>query len=143
MKTKQVIIVRNDLKMRKGKMSAQVAHASMNALLKSMSYEKVHMITSPTENSYDEYTRTLKYNEFSAMEQWLEGKFTKIVLQCDSLQHLESLHATAVSMKLPCSDIIVDVGDTVFNEPTATCFAIGPEFSDKIDTLTSSLKLML
>ena len=41
METKQVIVIRKDLKMRKGKMCAQAAHASMKVILNELlSYRK-------------------------------------------------------------------------------------------------------
>jgi peptidyl-tRNA hydrolase len=131
-KVKQVIVVRNDIKIPPGKLSGQVAHASNAALIKSMSYEKNDELI----------RRTLSYVEGSDMNIWIDGIFTKIIVECDSLSHMESLHEIAVNLGLLVSDIIVDCGLTVFKEPTATCFAIGPNFSEDIDQITKSLKLM-
>jgi len=131
-KVKQVIVVRSDIKIPPGKLSGQVAHASNGALLKAMSYKQFENII----------TRTLQYEEGSDMNIWIDGIFTKIVVECDSLSHMESLHKIALNLGLTVSDIIIDCGLTVFKEPTATCFAIGPNFSDDIDQITKSLKLM-
>ena len=123
---KQVIVMRKDLKMRKGKMIAQGAHASMKVLLDCQ-------ITAP----YGGYERVYEVGkEFS---DWLDGQFTKICLSVDSEDELESIYQKAQDAEIKCA-MIIDAGKTEFNwVPTKTCIAIGPDTSEKIDAITGSL----
>jgi len=137
METKQVIVIRKDLNMRKGKMCAQVAHASM----------KVFLDLCEKGWSYDEHAGEIKkftfYYEYDKpWDLWLNGRFTKVVVSCDSEEELVQLYEKAKENKLPCS-LIVDAGLTEFNGvPTKTCIAIGPSYSEDIDKITGHLKLL-
>ena len=127
---KQVIVVRKDLNMRKGKIAAQVAHASMKVFLdsciKSMDGGTYIMLTHP-ENPW--------YN-------WLNGAFTKIVVWCNSEEELSEFHLEALGRSIPTA-LITDAGRTEFHgEPTVTCLAIGPYYSEKIDEITGDLLLL-
>lgn len=114
---KQVIVMRRDLKMRRGKEIAQGSHASMAFLL-------------------DSNERT------EAESQWINGIFTKICLKVDSEQDLMDIHQKALDSGLK-SHIITDLGKTEFHGvPTKTCLAIGPDYSSKIDEITSELTLL-
>jgi len=121
---KQVIIIRKDLNMRKGKMCAQVAHASMKVLLDRMTI------------SCECYYQSTKFTP--EIYEWLQGKFTKIVVGCDSEQELVKLYEKAVLANLPCA-IITDCGATEFKEPTLTAVAIG---AAKAEEITGGLKLL-
>ena len=74
---KQTIVVRKDLKMRKGKMAAQVAHASMKVFFDLME---------PTEIAWDDMEPQDGYAfpVTPEMKAWKEGIFTKIVVGCES-----------------------------------------------------------
>ena len=127
---KQVIVVRKDLNMKKGKLAAQVAHASLGCILKLMKYE-----------SDTDFT-ILRITPGSALELWLNGKFTKICLSVNSEQELSGIYKNAQENELTCC-LITDAGDTVFGGvPTKTCVGIGPDFGDKIDEITKNLKLL-
>lgn len=129
---KQVIVMRTDLNMRKGKMAAQASHASMAVILTMMQSE------------YNELyeTRKLVIPNGSALDAWLNGPFKKICVGIGSEAELDALYDRAVSAGLPCS-IIVDSGLTEFaGVPTKTCIAIGPDFPERIDDLTKDLKLL-
>lgn len=128
MDVKQVIVVRKDLKMNKGKIAAQSCHASMKAIL-----DRCNLL----EN------RVLYIGNMpEPMYQWLTGIFTKVVLGIDSEEEMLELYNKALCLNLICS-LITDAGLTVFNGvPTNTCIAIGPEESYKIDSITSHLKLL-
>jgi PTH2 family peptidyl-tRNA hydrolase len=115
---KQVIIIRKDLKMRRGKECAQSAHASMSFLLKSQ----------------------LSINDKKVLE-WINSGQTKICLQANSEQEILDLHKKALSLGL-ISNYITDAGRTEFNGiPTITTLAIGPNKSEDIDKVTKHLKL--
>lgn len=118
---KQIIILRKDLNMRKGKMVAQGAHASMAVILEEQL--KLHY-PSP------------------AVAEWLSGKFTKICVSVSSEDQLIQLYMEAKAKGLPCS-LITDAGLTEFGGvPTHTAVAIGPAYPDEVDPLTKHLPLL-
>lgn len=138
---KQVIVMRKDLNMRKGKMIAQGSHASMAVLLYSMRDNKPHTEYVP-EIANGEYTMTLNVKEASPLDQWLRGLFTKIALSVDSEQELLRIHTEAKAAGLPTA-LITDAGLTEFGGvPTNTCIAIGPAKAEEIDKITGHLKLL-
>lgn len=129
---KQVIVVRKDLNMRKGKIGAQCAHASMKILCDLMEKE-------PMPGDKELWGFVLDLDE--PLAYWLKGIFTKIVLYCNSEVELLELYAKAENKGLLCS-LIQDAGNTEFNGiPTYTCIGIGPDESSKIDEVTGHLKL--
>lgn len=126
---KQVIVMRTDLNMRKGKMVAQGAHAACSWLAglvrdqSGMFYEQAPALTEPE-------------------QAWLHGRFTKICVGVGSEEELFAIHAEATGAGLR-SKLIIDSGLTEFGGvETATCLAIGPDFADKIDPITGGLKLL-
>lgn len=132
MDVKQVIVVRRDLKMGKGKIGAQVAHASMGALLRIMRIEKYS----------DHKLRALELNYNNPVNYWLDNSFTKICLACNSEEELLAIHKKVEEARIPYC-LITDNGATVFKGvPTNTCCAVGPWHSDVIDNITGGLKLL-
>ena len=129
---KQVIVMRTDLNMRKGKMAAQASHASMAVILDMM------------ECSYTELyeRRQLTIPVGSALDAWLNGPFKKICVGIDSEQALNDLYDQVKAAGIPAAKI-VDSGLTEFGgEKTLTCIAIGPDYPEKIDPFTKELKLL-
>jgi PTH2 family peptidyl-tRNA hydrolase len=127
---KQVILIRKDLVMSPGKLAAQVAHASLGALL---STKKV--------TSYNTgWKYEFEFDHNSAMDKWLNGIFTKVTLQVKDETELELFYYKAKDAGLPCS-LIVDAGHTELSPNTKTCVGIGPGFIDEIDKITKQLKL--
>ena len=117
---KQVIVMRKDLKMRRGKEIAQGAHASMAFLS-------------------DIITGNEKLTLSESL--WLNGSFTKICLRVDSEEELRAIDAKARELGIT-SKVIVDNGKTEFNGvKTATCLALGPDTAALINGLTGELKL--
>lgn len=126
MNTKQVIVMRTDTDppMRKGKMIAQGAHASL-AFLSKRVFEDHHG---------DPY--------FSDAEMhWFENSFAKVCVRVDSEEDLLDIYNKAVEAGLEVH-LITDSGKTEFKEPTKTCLAIGPDEVEKIDKITGHLKLL-
>lgn len=117
---KQVIIVRTDLNMRKGKMIAQGSHASVNAIYRFIRDNH------PLKNT---------------IERWFQDGQTKIVVGIDSEEGLKQLYNQAQAAGL-ISSYIVDAGKTEFKQPTATAVAIGPADANVIDKITGNLKLL-
>ena len=124
---KQVIVMRKMPKgQRHGKYCAQAAHASMAALL-SMATNDGTTITLPMSNQ--------------VISDWINGSYTKVVLQVDTEEQLKDVYARASALGLPCA-LIIDNGLTEYNGvKTATAVDIGPAAPDLIDRVTGDLKL--
>ncbi|HLD05606.1 MAG TPA: peptidyl-tRNA hydrolase Pth2 [Candidatus Nanoarchaeia archaeon] len=110
---KQAILVRADLKLPKGKMAAQVAHAAVQAVANS-SKDKV--------------------------QAWEHAGQGKIVLKVEDLAELKLYEKRARDAGLTTA-LIMDAGHTVVEPGTITCLGIGPDAEGKLDALLSKLKL--
>lgn len=134
---KQVIVMRKDLNMRKGKMVAQGAHASISAIMtRSHNITNYHLQGTPVERN----ARVILLDD--AMDQWLNGTFTKICVGVDSQEELIEIFEKA-SKVTPYVSLISDVGRTEFNGVvTKTCVGIGPAEEELIDEITGHLKLL-
>lgn len=129
---KQVIVVRTDLNMRKGKIAAQVAHASMKVFFDRFNYFN----KTATDPAYIDMTLT------PAMEEWYRGAFTKVVVGVEGEDAIYQLAEQAKNLDIPHA-VIIDNGFTEFHgNKTTTCLAIGPDYSEKIDQITKELKLI-
>lgn len=116
MSYKQLILVRQDLKLSKGKLAAQSAHAAIGAFLKAQ-------IKDP-----------------EACSQWLSDGQAKIALKvADEKELLEWFER--LKKFFPCS-LIRDAGRTQLEPGTLTCVGVGPAKEDELDKFTSSLKLL-
>ena len=123
---KQVIVIRKDLNMRKGKMVAQGAHASMAAILRLASREGDNLII-PLD---------------ARIEPWLTGRFTKICVSVNSEAELLAIHEKAAAKGLVTS-LILDAGLTEFGGvPTHTAVAVGPDVAATVDLITGALPLL-
>jgi PTH2 family peptidyl-tRNA hydrolase len=130
MDVKQVIVIRKDLKMRRGKEIAQGAHASISFLV-----EALLALFSNNGHAVDEMGKD------PAVLDWMRNGMKKITLQVDSERELMELSFRAQRAGLRTS-LIRDAGHTEFDgRPTYTALAIGPDVSEDIDELTSELKL--
>lgn len=119
-KVKQIICMRTDLNMRKGKMIAQGAHASIGALDAAWAHGQ--------------------YADVAYV--WFHTGTTKVCVSVDSETELMRVHGMAVKADLPVH-LVTDSGRTEFHDvPTRTCLAIGPASSDAIDAITGHLKLL-
>jgi PTH2 family peptidyl-tRNA hydrolase len=131
---KQVIVIRKDLKMRRGKEIAQGCHASMGAILKLGQYFTA-------ENAEGSPTHTFVANLDVSVSPWLMGRFAKIVVTVDSESALLELNEQAEKAHI-LSCLIKDAGFTEFRGvPTYTALAIGPDYSDMVDQITKELPL--
>ena len=125
---KQVIVMRKDLNMRKGKMIAQGAHASLKVVLDAGTLDR----------DAARYTIELA----PPMLAWLGGRFTKVCVAVDSESALDAIVAKARDAGVPVA-LIVDSGATEFKGvPTKTCCAVGPAWSDEVDAITGALPLL-
>lgn len=113
MDMKMVILVRQDLKLPKGKLAAQVAHAAVEATLKSSS---------------------------SKVDEWKSQGQKKVVLKVVDEKTLLSYQRKAKAEGLVAT-IITDAGRTVIAPGTKTCIGIGPDSEEKIDKVTGDLPM--
>jgi PTH2 family peptidyl-tRNA hydrolase len=143
---KQVIVMRTDLNMRKGKIVAQGSHASMKVFFDRI---KSTYCVDPTEGAHtfnipEEFQRyfVTSMELTGEMYSWMKGTFTKICVRVNSEEELHTIYKKAIDAGIP-SAIIQDSGKTEFNGvPTYTCCAIGPDEAEKIDEITGELKLL-
>ena len=150
MHTKQVIVFRKDLlkgpnAIRKGKFGAQCAHASLGALLKLFSVYKQELVrfgTIETDPGKIQYKYDLTFGKDSVLDDWLNGKFTKVVVSVDSDEELVALNKALDETYIPHA-LITDAGLTEFHGvPTNTCLGIGPYVAEEIDKFTGNLPLL-
>lgn len=111
---KQVLVVRTDLKLGKGKLAAQTAHASVEAYRKASEEEK---------------------------KKWLEENQRKIVLKVRTERELIDIFEKAKRSGLPAV-LIRDAGLTQIPPGTKTAVGIGPADEKKIDIITGELPLL-
>ncbi len=111
---KQVILVRQDLKLPKGKLAAQVAHASVSALVRSHKDD---------------------------IRKWEAAGQKKVVLKVKDQEELLSYKKMADDAGL-VSALITDAGRTVVEPGTMTSLGIGPDKEDRIDKITGKLKMV-
>ncbi len=109
--------MRSDLRMGKGKLAAQVAHASVSAAEEAMERK---------EGWYAE---------------WKEQGQAKIVLKVSSEAELNELLRRARTIHIPAS-LIHDRGLTQLEPGTTTCLGLGPAPDELLDRVTGKLKLL-
>jgi peptidyl-tRNA hydrolase, PTH2 family len=114
---KQVIIIRSDLDMNKGKMVAQGAHASLMSYLVAERADK------------------------SIVKEWLDMGEKKIVLKVGDEEALTKLYKAFEFKKIPCA-LVSDAGLTQLPPGTKTALGIGPWKGTDIDLFTRGLKLL-
>ena len=91
---KQIIIVRKDLNMSKGKMAAQVAHASMAFLTNVI---KNCSNISKFDTSYYDCGFLIPKELY---ENWICGSFTKVILEAKNKYQLEKVYTIANELGL-------------------------------------------
>ncbi len=130
---KQVIVIRKDLGMRRGKEIAQGSHASIAWLT-----NRLTMLGYVNPGERGKYASC---HLTEAEWQWTDGNFRKICCVVNSEDELLELAAKAKAAGLVC-EVIEDTGLTEFGGvPTLTALAIGPDYDEKIDPVTGNLKL--
>jgi PTH2 family peptidyl-tRNA hydrolase len=123
---KQVIVIRRDLRMRRGKEIAQGAHASMAWLRQRV----LQALATSGVTELSEVERT-----------WLERSNRKVTVKVGSEPELMAVYEQALRAGLMVH-LITDGGLTEFGGvPTRTCLGIGPDYDDRIDPVTGDLEL--
>jgi len=127
---KQVILIRKDLKMRRGKEIAQGSHASMQFLVEQITEQ----LSSGTTN-----LKNINISLSDIEASWLNKGMAKVCLRVNSEQELLEHHERARNAGLK-SFLIQDSGRTEFHgKPTYTACAIGPAGAEEIDNITGDL----
>ncbi|WP_296859568.1 aminoacyl-tRNA hydrolase [uncultured Methanobrevibacter sp.] len=111
---KQVMIVRTDLKMGKGKIAAQCCHGAIGAYKKSPS---------------------------DKIKKWENEAYAKVVLKVKTLEELNEIKSLA-DKKGIANYRVVDAGRTQIPTSTVTVLALGPDEDEILDKLTGDLKLL-
>jgi len=114
MSFKQVIAVRADLRLGKGKLAAQVAHASLGAY---------------------------RYAGGEAKFAWEHDGEKKVVVKVRGVEELTELQKKARSLGISCA-LITDAGRTGVEPGTTTALGLGPAEEKVLDSLTGKLKLV-
>jgi peptidyl-tRNA hydrolase, PTH2 family len=115
---KQVIVVRRDLKMGKGKLAVQVAHAAVSSAEKTRSTRKAWW------------------------DLWISSSNqAKICVRVENEDELRRLKGKIDEVGLPNS-LIQDAGLTQLEPGTTTCLGIGPVPSEVADRYTGKLSLL-
>ncbi len=138
-RSKQMLIVRRDLKMRKGKIAAQASHASVEAVLKAIIKENRtnQLRISPEGYAYLEPSE----GDSSPLTDWFRYGMAKICVYVDSEEALRELDEKAKNAGITTA-LILDAGMTEFHgEPTYTALAFEPLEAERADELTGSLPL--
>ena len=110
---KQVIVVRGDLNISRGKIAAQACHASLGS-----------------------YKRADK----RIINRWEDEGGKKVVVKVNNLEELFQVYEVVKTTNIPYF-LVQDAGHTELPESTITCLGIGPDEDDKIDKITQDLKL--
>lgn len=135
---KQMIVVRRDLKMRKGKIAAQAGHACVEAVLMALEkegrLEQVRTVGDYVSLTPDEKPAT-------PLSEWFEKGMAKICVYVDSEEALLEIDRKAKEAGV-LSALICDGGKTEFHgQPTYTCLAFEPQWPETVDPITGELPL--
>lgn len=124
---KQIILIRKDLNMRRGKEIAQGSHAAMAFLVQ------------PLRQQLEEVEESYPIRLTPVEQNWLVQGAAKVCLRVNSEQELMDYYNAAKSQGLTAY-LIQDSGRTEFHhKPTYTACAIGPDHGDRIDAVTGEL----
>jgi len=112
---KMVVVLRDDLKLSKGKSCAQAAHAVLQCFM--------------------------QQDDVKLTKEWLKTGGKKIVLKAKDDKELFRI-ADAAKKKGLVTAVIEDAGHTEVKPGTITCIGIGPDYEDKIDKVTGKLQML-
>lgn len=110
---KQVILVRKDLKWKKGKIATHVAHAAVESIFLARKED---------------------------VKKWRMEGGKKVVLKVKNLRKLKLIERKLKEAKLPYA-LITDAGLTQLKKGTITAIGVSPVEEKKIDRITRGLKL--
>ncbi|GKV03444.1 hypothetical protein SLEP1_g15739 [Rubroshorea leprosula] len=114
---KMVLVVRQDLKMKSGKIASQCAHAATGM-----------------------YAELMQSNR-SLVRKWEHCGQPKIVVTCKNQQEMNKLKEAAESIGLP-TFVVADAGRTQVLAGSKTVLAVGPGPKGAVDSVTGKLNLL-
>ena len=114
MSFKQVILVRQDLKLPKGKLGAQCAHAAVEGVRKTAR---------------------------SIVDVWMSEGQKKVVLKVADEKELRKYLILANNAGITTA-LITDAGRTCIAPGTTTCLGVGPAEESEIDDITGDLGML-
>ncbi|KAL2346950.1 hypothetical protein Fmac_000950 [Flemingia macrophylla] len=114
---KMVLVVRQDLKMKSGKIASQCAHAATGM-----------------------YAELMQSDQY-LLRQWEQCGQPKIVVTCRNQQEMNKLKETAESIGLP-TFVVADAGRTQVLAGSKTVLAVGPGPKSAVDSVTGRLPLL-
>lgn len=139
-KSKQMIVVRRDLRMRKGKIAAQAGHACVEATLIALAREgRLDQVrVAPSQNwVYLDDQGTVP----TPLSRWFEAGVAKVCVYVDGEEALLELAMRGREAGFAVA-LVRDAGYTEFHgDPTYTCLAFEPLLPEQIDPLTGDLPL--
>ncbi|CCF60775.1 hypothetical protein KAFR_0L01650 [Kazachstania africana CBS 2517] len=118
---RMALVIRQDLKMEKGKIAAQCAHAALSCY---------RLITNPNKQSYNA----------ELCNRWLNHGQAKITLKCPNKEVMDELYAMALSLGVNAT-VIHDAGRTQIAAGSTTVLGLGPAPKSVLDQITGDLKL--
>jgi len=139
-KSKQMIVMRRDLRMRKGKIAAQAGHACVEATLMALAREgRLDQVRVNPQQSWvyldDEGTPS------TPLSRWFDAGVAKVCVYVDGEDALLDLAIRGREKGFAVA-LVRDAGFTEFHgEPTYTCLAFEPLAPEQIDPLTGDLPL--
>ena len=137
-KSKMMIVIRRDLRMRKGKIAAQAGHACIDAILMALNKEGR---LNDFEMTVDGLTLENTDKPSSPLSDWFTYGCAKVCVCVDSEDALLEIAQKAKEKGIIAS-VIVDAGKTEFHGvPTKTCLALEPLPAEIADELTGDLPL--
>ncbi len=148
-KAKQMIVMRRDLNMRKGKIAAQSGHACVEATLMALAryglLDRVQVQGSRIEivpgGGKKRFGKGRRASDGQALEAWFNEGIAKVCVYVDSEKELLNI-ADKGREKGFLVALIKDAGITEFEgRPTLTCLAFEPLFAEQIDPITGKLPL--
>ncbi len=139
-KSKQMIVMRRDLKMRKGKIAAQAGHACVEATLMALAREgrldQVRIMPSQSWVYLDD-----EGTPETPLSRWFDAGVAKVCVYVDSEDELLELAVQGREQGFAVA-LVRDAGYTEFHgEPTYTCLAFEPLMPEQIDPITGDLPL--
>lgn len=137
-KAKQMIVMRRDLKMRKGKIAAQAGHACVDAVLKALA---AHGADGRGVALDEDGEVRFAPGDDSPLAAWFGAGVAKVCVYVDGEEALLDVAQQAMDQGFLVA-LVRDAGITEFHgEPTYTCLAIEPLFPEQVDPITGDLPL--
>ncbi|MEE1210687.1 MAG: aminoacyl-tRNA hydrolase [Parafannyhessea umbonata] len=141
---KQMIVMRRDLKMRKGKIAAQAGHACVEAVLMALARERrldqVRLATAEDGSPTWVYLDS-DGTPHTALSDWFDAGVAKVCVYVDSEEALLDIADQGRERGFAVA-LIRDAGLTEFHgEATYTCLAFEPLRAEDVDPITGELPL--